>query len=161
MPQGRAASRRLLPERAFRPCHEGDDAVTGQWAADRERGDVILGWLTKICVLLAVVGVIGFDTISITSAKLQSTDDANSAASAAYDAWNDSHGNIQTAYNAAAAYADEHGERIPPRTFTIASDGTVTLTLIKEVTTVAVHHIGPLRHLQVIRVQGTATPPTL
>jgi hypothetical protein len=133
--------------------------VVAQRFADRERGDVILGWLTKIAVLIAIVGVAGFDFISIGSSKLSATDDANSAAVAAVDAWEQSQHDVQLAYNAAVAYADEHGGRIPPKSFTIASNGTVNLVLVKEATTVAVRHIGPLRHLEMIRVHGTATVP--
>lgn len=134
--------------------------MNGRWSADGERGDVILGWLTKICIVLVVVGVAGFDTISIASTKLQTSDDANSAASAAYDAWDQNNHDVQMAYNAAVAYGAEHNERIPAKSFTVGPTGAVSLEMVHMARTVAVKHIGPLQHLQVIRAHGTATAPT-
>lgn len=124
------------------------------------RGAVVLGWLTKLVIVLAVIGVAGFDALSIVTTHLSASDEANAAAQAAEDSWSQSPGQVQLAYDAAAQYAEQHGDRIPPRSFTIAPDGTVHLRVVKTVQTLVVRHIGPLQHLQVIRAEGTATPPT-
>jgi hypothetical protein len=129
---------------------------------DAERGDVLLGWLTKLVVGLAVVGISGFDAISIGAAHVSATDDADSAAEAANSAWVDARGTatIQSLYDAAEADAEQHGDTIPPTSFTVAQNGDITLSLIHHATTIFVRHIGPLRHYTTVTVQGSATTPT-
>ena len=123
-----------------------------------DRGDVILGWLTKLAIFVAVVGLAGFDAVSIGASKLGAADDADNAAEAAALNWVQTH-KIQLAYDAAMQVADQHGEVIPPKSFTIAPDGTVNLTVVRNATTLVVRRIGPLRHFQVVREHGTASPP--
>jgi hypothetical protein len=136
--------------------------VSGDRNGGSERGDVLLGWLTKVVVGIAVVGLVGFDAISIEAGRLSASDEANSAAEAANVAWDTGrvHPAVQQLYDAAAAVAEEHGDFIPPRSFSVDSVGNVRLTLVHHISTIAAHHIGPLRHLTVVRAQGTATTPT-
>jgi hypothetical protein len=129
-----------------------------RWSAGPDRGDVVLGWLTKLVVVIALVGVAGFDALSIGTSHLAASDDANEAAQEALSSWDGGRGTVQSAYDAAVQYADEHGERIPPRSFHIYPDGSVQLLLIRTATTMVVRHIGPLQHFQVIRAEGSATP---
>lgn len=124
-----------------------------------DRGDIVVGWLTKVVLTLAVVALIAFDLISIVTARLGVTDDANSAAEAANAAWNETKGNVQSAYNAAAAYAETHGETCPVETFHVSSAGEVHLRLNGRATTIAVAHIGPLKKLGIVRGDGDATTP--
>jgi hypothetical protein len=124
-----------------------------------DRGSIVVGWLTKVVVTLAVVALIAFDLISIVTARLGVTDDANSAAEAANVAWNDTKGNVQSAYNAAAAYAESHGETCPVNYFHISSTGEVHLRLSGSATTFAVGHIGPLKKLATVHGDGDATTP--
>jgi hypothetical protein len=124
-----------------------------------DRGSIVIGWLTKVVLTLAVVALIAFDLISIVTARLGVTDDANSAAEAANAAWNDNKGNVQMAYNAAAAYAESHGETCPVQYFHISSTGEVQLRLVGSATTFAVGHIGPLKKLATVHGNGDATTP--
>jgi hypothetical protein len=127
--------------------------------AGSERGDVVLGWLTRVVVVLALVTLAIFDTIAIASARFSVTDDANSAAEAANYAWNQNNHNVQEAYNAAASYADQHKESIAPKSFTIAPSGEVHLVLHRQATTLVVGHIGPLKKLANTTGKGSATTP--
>jgi len=43
-----------------------------------DRGDIVLGWLTKLVVTLSLLGVVGFDLISLASARFQGEDHAQS-----------------------------------------------------------------------------------
>lgn len=131
----------------------------GQRQGASDRGDVVLGWLSKIAIFTAVVGLSGFDTISIGTSRLGAQDDANSAAEAAAQNWALDH-DIQTAYDAATQVAEQHGEVIPPKSFVVSPNGAVHLTVVRSATTLVVQHIGPLRHFQVVREQGSATTPT-
>ena len=48
--------------------------------ASSERGGIVLGWLTRVVVILAVVAIIAFDVVAIATARLGTSDDANAAA---------------------------------------------------------------------------------
>jgi hypothetical protein len=124
-----------------------------------ERGAIVVGWLTKIVVALAIVAVAGFDAVAIGASHVTLTDDANAAAEAANLAWNESHGNVQSAYDAAYAFAVQHNEQAPIQDFSVEKDGTVRLVLTKTTTTLVVHRIGPLKKYTKVSQPGSATSP--
>jgi hypothetical protein len=103
-----------------------------------DRGDVILGWFTKIAVVLGLFGLVGFDAVSVGVAKMNAQDTADTAAGIGSDAWNSSH-DVRQAYKAAVEYADEHNAHIAAKSFTVAQDGTVRLTLTTDATTVLLY----------------------
>jgi hypothetical protein len=120
-----------------------------------DRGDIVLGWLTKLVVTLAVLGVVGFDLISLGSARFQAEDHAQAAARAAGEAFT-SGKDLQAAYDAALAEVLEHGDTIDPQTFTVAQDGAVTLTLHRTAPTMVVEKLPPARDWAEIDVTVTA-----
>ena len=122
-----------------------------------DRGDIVLGWLTKLVATLAVLGVIGFDLIALGSARFQAEDHAQAAVRAAHDAYRSSP-DVQAAYDAALAEVVEHGDTIDPQTFTVATDGTVTLTLHRTAPTMLVEKIAPLREWAEVQRTVSATP---
>lgn len=122
----------------------------------RERGDIILGWLTRIVVGIAVVGVLLFDGLSIGVAHVSAADDANTAARSASHAWHDDH-NVNAALQAATATAAEHDETIVPASLHVLTDGTVELKVEKSATTLVVRHIHPLRSWITITAAGSGT----
>ena len=109
-----------------------------------DRGDIVLGWLTKLVVTLGVLGVIGFDLVSLGAARFQAEDHAQSAARAANESWKSAK-DLQAAYDAAVAEVAEHGDTIDPQTFTVGADGSITLTLHRTASTMVVEKIGPAR----------------
>ena len=112
--------------------------------AQGDRGDIVLGWLTKLAVVLGVLGLVAFDGIAVVQAHFQAADRATTAASAAADEYKTSH-DVQKAYN--AAYATITGDdTIETKTFTVADDGTVTLRLHHVATTLVLRRISPLKH---------------
>ena len=113
-------------------------------AGSPERGDVVLGWLTKLVVLLSVLGVLGFDAISLVQAKFQAADRATTAASAAASAYAQQR-DVQKAYNAAYATTTD-GDTIETETFAVGPDGSVILRLHHEATTMLIDRIPQLRH---------------
>jgi hypothetical protein len=48
-----------------------------------ERGDIVLGWLVRLCVVILVAGLVLFDAISVGLAHMSVGDDAQAAA----DSW--------------------------------------------------------------------------
>src|SRR5436190_4907588 len=125
-----------------------------------ERGDIVLGWLTRVVVTLAVIALIAFDGIAIVTARLGVADDAQSAAEAANAAWNEHHGDAQVAYDAAAAYAEQHAEECPVKDFSVGANGLVRLRLTGKATTLFVGHVGPMKKLAEIHGSGEATTPS-
>lgn len=121
--------------------------------AHRDAGDIVIGWLTKLVVSLAIVAVVLFDAVSIGLAHLNGTDDANAAATSASDTWQTTH-DVNQALLAAQSYADQHGETVQTSSFQILPDGTVDLDLTKTVKTMLVRLIPPLRHLADVTVPG-------
>jgi hypothetical protein len=126
----------------------------------RDSGGVVIGWLTKLVVGLALAGVVLFDGISLTVARLGAQDDANTAASAAAASYQTSH-NIQLAYNAAAQALTNSSETVLVRGFVVDPDGTVHLLMTRNIRTMLVDRIGPLKKLGHATVSGEAPPPTL
>ena len=108
-----------------------------------DRGDIVLGWLTRLVVVLAVLGLIAFDGVAVAQAHFQAADRASTAAVAAADEYRTSH-NVQQAYN--AAFATVSGDdTIETTTFKVAPDGTVTLRLHHIATTLIIRHISALK----------------
>ena len=123
-----------------------------------DRGDIILGWLTKLVLVLAVVGVVGFDAISLVQARFQASDRATTAASAAAADYAQNK-DVQKAYNAAFATTTD-GDSIETDTFAIGRDGVVTLRLHREATTLLVEKIGPIKKWTDAVGEGRAGPPS-
>lgn len=108
-----------------------------------DRGDVLLGWLTKLAVVLGLLGLVAFDGISLAQARFQAADRATTAAAAAADDYR-THHDVQKAYDAAYATVSG-GDTVETKTFSVAADGTVTLRLHHEASTLIVHRIGALK----------------
>ena len=112
-----------------------------------DRGDIVIGWLTKMVVATALCGVVGYDALSVGVAKVSVSDDATAAVAAASSAWQSSRHNIQVAYDAAQdALPDQLNERIDAGDFAIDADGTVHLTVHKKARTLLLYRVGALAH---------------
>lgn len=106
-------------------------------------GGIVLGWLTKLAVVMALVGVVLFDGLSIAASRLSIEDQGLKAARAASSQWQRS-GDIQLAYDAAVVAAVEANtlNEVLPTTFVAGPDGTVDLDMHREAATLVVHRIG-------------------
>jgi hypothetical protein len=123
----------------------------------RDEGAIVLGWLTKLIVVLAVLGVLAYDGISILTANISTSDRASTLASEAADNVK-SMKDINKAYAAAVSEAEAHGDTIAAKEFTVAPDGHVTLVLRTEAASLWMTHVGPLRHLLKVHATGEGTP---
>ena len=112
-------------------------------AGGAERGDIVLGWLTRIVVVLAIAGLGLFDAISVGVTAVSLTDQGNLAAREASEAWQ-STDNLQAAYDAAVESATEANPQnvVDPKTFTIDADDTVHLTVSRTATSILLYHWG-------------------
>ncbi len=136
---------------ATRPSRSGARSAGAR--LPRERGDIVLGWLTKVVVVLAVLGVCAYDGLSIVATKFSLADDGQSAAIAASTAWMHSK-DVAQALAAAQASASSSNvlDTVIPTSLVIDPDGTVHLSLQREATTVLLTKIGPLRHWATVTV---------
>lgn len=113
-----------------------------------------MGWLTRIVIGTAIVGVIAFDGVSIGVAHISTADDANTAALAASTSWHDHH-DATLALQAAQQVASMHAETVVANSVRIDSDGTVHLTLEHDATTLVVRHVSALHSWVAVTAGGT------
>jgi hypothetical protein len=118
-----------------------------------DSGAIVLGWMTKIVVVAAIVGVIGFDTISVGLAHLSTADDASNAVQAASQIYETTH-NLQLAYNAAAKTL-KPSESLEVKGFAIQPDGTTSLTITNTVRTLLLERSAKTGKLAVVTVATT------
>lgn len=127
-----------------------------------DRGDIVLSWLTKLVVVLAVLGVVGFDAISIGVGRLKAEERATEAARAAVQSWSQTE-DLQVAYQAALATTNADGltvDTIDPATFSVGTDGSVTLTVEHAASTLVVEKIGAVADWATSSATVTARPVT-
>ena len=116
-------------------------------------GSIVIGWMTKLVAVAAIVGVVGFDGISIGVAHLSTTDDANNAVQAASQSY-EIHHDINAAFSAAVATINSH-EELLVKGFAIQPDGTTTLTLVNTVKTLLLERTGQTKGWAVVTVTAT------
>ena len=132
----------------------GSDLTSvSRWPARADRGDIVLGWLTKVVVVLTLLGVCAYDGLSIVATKFSLADDGQSAAIAASTAWMQTK-DVQKALAAAQTSASDSDvlDTVIPSSLVIDPDGTVHLRLQREATTVLLNYIGPLKHWSMVTV---------
>lgn len=123
--------------------------------ADRQRGDIVLGWLTRVTLVIALGGVVLFDGIAVAVAHVQATDHAGAAARAASEAWQDSK-DPQRAFAAAASALDPASETVDPARFSIDPDGRVHVTVQHNATTLVLFRLGSLARYTEATGSGSA-----
>jgi len=126
------------------------------WRA-ADRGDIVLGWLTKVSLVLALLGVVGFDGLSLVQARVSVVDTAEHAAVAARDSWQDTH-NVQLAYAEAQSVAAKSGGTVPAQEMVIEPDGTVRLVVHKTARTFVLRHLSKLNTVTNVTGHGRAQP---
>ncbi len=123
-----------------------------------DRGDIVLGWLTRLALTLAVLGLVVFDGVALVAATFQTEDAATSAARAAAESFRSSH-DVQKAYDAAYAEVADSGDSVGTKDFRVAADGRVTLSVTRTAHTLVLRKIGPLEHFatRTATASGVAT----
>lgn len=120
-----------------------------------DRGDVLMGWLVKIALVLGILGIALFDAISIGTTSVTIADQGSYAARQASEVWAQSK-DLQKTYDAAVAAAREDNPHnaVATKDFRVDADGTVHLTVARTASTIVVRRIGPIRDWA--RVRHTA-----
>lgn len=111
--------------------------MAGDCAPRRDSGFFMVGWLTKIAVTFAIVGVLGFDGISLALGHVRIQDAAGQAATAASSAYGAKQ-DVAAATAAAQKAALENDATLAALQF---AGGNVTATVHGSIGTLLVKHL--------------------
>lgn len=118
-------------------------------ATASEVGGIVTGWLMQLLVLMALIGLVGHELISIGVTSVNLEDDARDVAVAARDAYG--RGDLKGAEEAAAAAAERLGVELVTLE---ADDAFLVATVTTQADTFFVHRIGPLEDLTTPTSEG-------
>lgn len=118
---------------------------------------MVLSWLTRLILGLALLGVVGYDGIAIGASHAGASDDATGAATDAALAWQRSH-DVTRAQRAAQA-ALTRTESLVPGSLSIAPNGHVTLTIHRTVDTIVASHLPGIGRSTSFTARGSADAP--
>ncbi len=125
--------------------------------ASSQDGAIVLGWLTKLVLTLAVIGFFAYDGVSLLTANVSVSDRANTLAGEAADEMKATH-DINKVYASIKAEAEESGDTLQPTDFQVASNGYVTLVLHREAASLWMNRVGPLKKYLDVKATGTGAP---
>src|SRR4051812_25757338 len=111
--------------------------------------------ITRVVVLLAVVGVFAFDGVAVASNNITTENDAQTAAFAASQSWHNSP-NLLVAYQAAEISLAGKGDTVLRQGFSVDTNGTIHLSVRHTIHTILFGRIGALKHLTVATEHGDA-----
>ncbi|HVE64582.1 MAG TPA: hypothetical protein VNB94_12375 [Mycobacteriales bacterium] len=94
-------------------------------------GDIVVGWLTKITLVLALLSLIGYEMVSLGIARVRTEDVAVEVAREGSEQWQRNR-DVQQAYAAGTAVAFAKGGQVNPEEFVVEPDGTVSVTVCRE-----------------------------
>lgn len=131
-----------LRETAPRSCRhraaEEDAAVRRN-----ETGGIITGWLAQLLVIMAIVGLVGYEVVAVAVAAVTLEDEAREVAKVAADAY----GSEQRIEDASAA-AGEAGTTLGVEVLEVTLDGDhVRVTVRGQAGTLLLHRLGALEDL--------------
>jgi hypothetical protein len=123
-----------------------------------DRGAVRVVTVARLAVILAIIGVLGYDGFSCMSTRVATETDAQNAAYAASQAWHTGSPaqNLDVAYQAAVTSLTGKKETVLTQGFTVDPDGTIHLTIVSNAHTIVLGRIGPTKKLTVATEHGDA-----
>lgn len=130
--------------------------MNGSYAGER---GLVNRTLLLAVVTFALLGIVIIDGSSILFAKWQLSDVGDAAASDAAVAYSTSH-SVQAARDEAARVIADRDSSAEIKKLTVdAQTSEVTLTLIKDASTLFVNRLGPLKDLAHLETTSTGRPP--
>lgn len=115
-----------------------------------EDGGIVTGWLLQLVVIMAILGLVGHEVISIAVTSINLEDDARDVALAARGAYG--RGDLTAAEEAARTAAEELDVQLIG---VEADDTSIFATVTKQADTFLVHRIGPLEDLTTPTARGS------
>jgi hypothetical protein len=117
---------------------------------DDERGGIITGWLVQMLAILAVIGLIVYEVVSIMVTSVTADDSAREVARAARDAYRVEQ-SIEQAEQSALEVAETRDVAV---TSVGEDDGFLVVEVERQAPTLLVHRIGPLEELATTNAQS-------
>jgi hypothetical protein len=111
----------------------------GRPLRDDDSGSIVFGWLTRLTLTLTLLGVVGFEVLSIAVAHVAIEDVGRTAADRALSTYQES-GSVEQAYLAADQYASSQGTTLVKKSFEI-SDEAVSFELKKTAPTLLLYRL--------------------
>lgn len=121
-----------------------------------DRGDIILGWFTRVAVFLLLLGIVAFEGISLVSARFSGSDEANQVAVAAADAYAPRK-SVKAALAAAEDQAAALKVDLVADKFLITDDGSIDLSISKTATTLFLYRTQQTAKWAVVTSSGHAS----
>jgi hypothetical protein len=103
-------------------------------------GVIVVGTLVKVLLVVGVLAVIGYDSVTMTINSLSLKEDAQAAAQEGHQVLHDRK-DPQAAYNAVVRFAQEQGLTVVPQSFAVSARNTVTVELRREAPVVLARYI--------------------
>jgi hypothetical protein len=146
------------PNQPFKdPPGGADDSRMGATGFHNDAGAIVLGWLTKLILVLVVGGVVLFDVMAIAYGQVSAADDARQVARIATDAMVLRNASPEEAAELAYSRAQSRGIEVSPEAITVERDGSVTVVIDRDIQTLVAYRIGPIEDYS--RVTETYTSP--
>lgn len=119
----------------------------------RSRGDIVIGWLVKLLVSIAIVGLVAFEAGAVVVTRVTAESTANDIASEAAFAVGRG-GGSQDAEDAAVAEAAKHGVVLVEVSVSPERD-TVSVTIEKTVKTMILQRLSWTKSWTIVRITRT------
>lgn len=115
-----------------------------------EDGGIVTGWLVQMLAVLAVIGLIAFEVISIAVSTVSTDDSAREVARAVRDAYR-----VEQSIAQAERTAREVAETQEVVVTSVGEqDGFLTVEVERQASTLLVHRIGPIEDLATTSAQS-------
>ncbi len=128
------------------------------WAEDV--GVLLVSTLTKVLLVLGVLGLMGYDAVVMSINSLSLHDQAQAAAQAGHTVLHDRK-DPQAAYSAVVSYAKERGLTVVPQSFAISSHNTVTVELRREAPVIIARYVPRINSYVVATASASAGDPVI
>ena len=125
-------------------------------AGSSDQGGIVLGWLMRVAVVLAVLGVMAFDVFSLAYTSVTTGEDASILASTGAETLLERPGDYDGARARSEAQAEELGVLMRGPDWWVDDRGEVHVTVTRTASSLALQHIPPLRKYLTVRAVGTA-----
>lgn len=103
-------------------------------------GVIVVSTMLKLLLVLGVLGVVGYDSITMSINSLSLKDDAQAAALEGHQVMHDRR-DPQAAYNAVVRFADERGLTVVPQGFSVGANNTVTVELRRDAPVILARYV--------------------
>ena len=128
----------------------------GQRLRVEDVGAIVVSTLVKLLLVVGLLAVIGYDSVTMSINSLSLKDDAQAAAQEGHQVLHDRK-DPQAAYNAVVRFAKEHGLTVVPQSFAVSARNTVTVELRREAPVIAARYIPRINSYVVATATASAS----